>query len=303
MTTVHSKQKKSLKKNQLQRHLRHAFVPHKGNQYRPHAARLHGVTIVLVIAMMLQVGYSLFDSGRIEVLARVSTVDVTQLVAQTNQQRQSNDLVPLVVNPKLNQAAQLKAQDMFRYDYWAHTSPRGVEPWKWLADVGYSYSIAGENLAKNYPTATATVDAWMASESHRANILDDRYTEVGFAVAEGTLDNRPAIIVVAFYGAPADTTPFTETRDDPVLFVASEQGGGSFWSYIGSALQSLSPATIAALCMIAVITVVAGVAHRYRHKLPKEWRRSWKVHHGMYTAVGLVGLGILMILATGGGQI
>ena len=62
------------------------------------------------------------------------------------------------MNPKLNEAAQLKAQDMFRYNYWAHTSPRGVEPWKWLGDVGYTYSIAGENLAKNYPTAVATVD-------------------------------------------------------------------------------------------------------------------------------------------------
>ena len=303
MTTVQSKQKKVLKKNQLRRHLRHAFVPHKGNQYRPHAVRLHGVTIMLVIAMMMQVGYSLFDSGRIEVLARVSTVDVTQLVSQTNQQRQANELVPLAVNPKLNQAAQLKAQDMFRYDYWAHTSPRGVEPWKWLGDVGYTYSIAGENLAKNYPTATATVDAWMASESHRANILNDRYTEVGFAVAEGTLEGRPTIIVVAFYGAPAGATLTAGTNEDPILFVASEQGGGSFISYIGTAIQSLSPATIGALVMIAIITVVAGVAHQYRHKLPKAWRHSWKVHHGMYTMIGLVGLGILMILATGGGQI
>ena len=253
--------------------------------------------------MMMQVGYSLFDSGRIEVLARVSTVDVTQLVSQTNQQRQANELVPLAVNPKLNQAAQLKAQDMFRYDYWAHTSPRGVEPWKWLGDVGYTYSIAGENLAKNYPTATATVDAWMASESHRANILNDRYTEVGFAVAEGTLEGRPTIIVVAFYGAPAGATLTAGTNEDPILFVASEQGGGSFISYIGTAIQSLSPATIGALVMIAIITVVAGVAHQYRHKLPKAWRHSWKVHHGMYTMIGLVGLGILMILATGGGQI
>ena len=253
--------------------------------------------------MMMQVGYSLFDSGRIEVLARVSTVDVTQLVSQTNQQRQAHELVPLAVNPRWNQAAQLKAQDMFRYDYWAHTSPRGVEPWKWLGDVGYTYSIAGENLAKNYPTATATVDAWMASESHRANILNDRYTEVGFAVAEGTLEGRPTIIVVAFYGAPAGATLTAGTNEDPILFVASEQGGGSFISYIGTAIQSLSPATIGALVMIAIITVVAGVAHQYRHKLPKAWRHSWKVHHGMYTMIGLVGLGILMILATGGGQI
>lgn len=303
MSTVPSKQKKSLTKSRLRHHARHLFVPHKGNQYRPHASRLHGVTVVLVIAMLLQVGYSFLTTGQLEVLARVSTVDTTQLVAETNQERQANQLVPFSVNPKLNEAAQLKVQDMFRYDYWAHTSPRGVEPWKWLSDVGYTYSIAGENLAKNYPTATATVDAWMASESHRANILDDRYTEVGFAVGEGTLDNRPATIVVAFYGAPATAPIATGTIDEPVLFVAAGQGGGSFASYIGSALQSISPATLGALVLLAFVSIIAGVAHQYRHKLPKNWRNSWRVHHGMYTMIGLVGLGVLMVLATGGGQI
>lgn len=244
-------------------------------------------------------------SGRVEVLARVSTVDVTQLVAETNQERQSNDLVPLAVNPKLNEAAQLKAQDMFRYNYWAHTSPRGVEPWKWLGDVGYSYSIAGENLAKNYPTAVATVDAWMASPSHRENILNDRYTEVGFAVAEGTLEGRPTTLVVAFYGAPAEQPTFAADSDDPILFVAPGigQGGGGILSYIGSAIQSLSPATLGALLLIAVVAVVASVAHHYRHQLPKSWRKSWRVHHGMYTTIGLVGLALVMILATGGGSI
>ena len=289
----------------VRHHAKHLFVPHKGNQYRPHLSRLHGVTAVLVIAVALQLVYGFMTSGRVEVLARVSTVDVTQLVAETNQERQSNDLVPLAVNPKLNEAAQLKAQDMFRYNYWAHTSPRGVEPWKWLGDVGYSYSIAGENLAKNYPTAVATVDAWMASPSHRENILNDRYTEVGFAVAEGTLEGRPTTLVVAFYGAPAEQPTLAADSDDPILFVAPGigQGGGGILGYIGSAIQSLSPATLGALLLIAVVSVVASVAHHYRHQLPKSWRKSWRVHHGMYTTIGLVGLALVMILATGGGSI
>ncbi|MFS8119533.1 MAG: CAP domain-containing protein, partial [Microcoleus sp.] len=51
-----------------------------------------------------------------------------------------------------------------------HVSPTGVQPWVWINDTGYNYDTAGENLAKNYPSTQATVDAWMASPVHRANI-------------------------------------------------------------------------------------------------------------------------------------
>ena len=42
----------------------------------------------------------------------------------------------------------------------------------------------GENLAKGYATAESLVEAWMASPTHAANILDGSYTTCGIAVYE-----------------------------------------------------------------------------------------------------------------------
>lgn len=74
-------------------------------------------------------------------------------------------------------------------------------------------------------------------------------------------------------------------------------------SYFGSALESLSPVTIAILGLLAVVAIVGVVAHHYRAKLPKTWKKSWRVHHGLYTFFGMLALGVLIIVATGGGTI
>lgn len=47
--------------------------------------------------------------------------------------------------------------------------------------VGCAATRAGENLARGYTTADATVAAWMASPGHRANVLDGSLTRIGVA--------------------------------------------------------------------------------------------------------------------------
>ncbi len=284
----------------MKHHVRRLLVPHKANSYRPHLVRLHGIVAVLSFLVVVQIVYGLVSTGHLAILGRVTTVDPTQLLAETNNVRVKSGLPPLTVNPDLNQAAALKAQDMFTNDYWSHNSPTGVSPWKWLSDVGYSYSVAGENLAKNYPNAAATVDAWMDSESHRQNILNEKYTEVGFAVTEGVLGEQDTTLVVAYYGSPQDVAVVAGSE----LNIAPVSGGvGNIFGYFGSAIQSLTPATLIAIIALALVAVVAAVAHHFRHKLPKNWRKTWKAHHGMFTFVGAVSLVVLMIFATGGGQI
>jgi uncharacterized protein YkwD len=285
----------------IRRHIKHALIPHKGNHYRPHLMRLHGITAVLVIAALMQVGYGFMTSGRLQVLGRVSSVNVSDLLTDTNKAREDQSLPDLTLNDQLDKAAFLKAKDMFANNYWAHVSPSGVTPWKWLGDVGYNYDVAGENLAKNYPTGQATVDAWMASPTHRANILNPKYQDVGFAAVEGMLDGRDTTLVVAFYGRPASEA-VQGASDQHTVTAAPVSGGiGNPLTYFGTALQSLSPATLGALAMLAVVGLVALAAHFYRKKLPVAWRRTWRLHHGAYTAVGVFVLGIVMIVATGGG--
>lgn len=284
-------------------HTKHVLVPHKGNDYRPHLIRPAGLAAVLAFALILQVVYGFVTTGHLEVLGRVSNITTQSLVNDTNNERTKEGLSTLALNDTLSQAAFLKAQDMFENDYWAHNSPSGVTPWKWLGDVGYNYSIAGENLAKNYPTANATVVAWMNSETHRANILNERYTDVGFAVVDGELEGRDTTLVVAYYGAPVVAAAVQGEESTPVEIAAPVSTGTNPAGYFASALQSLNPMSILALGLLAIVGIVAVAAHHYRDKLPKTWKKSWRLHHGMYTLVGVIGLGVLVVLATGGGSI
>lgn len=259
--------------------------------------------LVIVISLLVQVVYGFITTGHIEVLGRVSNITTSELLSGTNHERASEGLGELKMNDSLNEAAFRKAQDMFANDYWAHTSPSGVKPWRWLADVGYRYSVAGENLAKNYPNASAAVAAWMGSETHRANILNDKYSEVGFAVVDGELNGRETTLVVAFYGAPA-TEAAVRGSSTPIEYAAPVSAGGTNPAgYFATALQSLSPATIFWLGLLAIVSIVAAAAHHYRDKLPKSWKKSWKLHHGLYTFLGMMLMGVMLVLATGGGSI
>jgi hypothetical protein len=95
---------------------------------------------------------------------------------------------------------------MFSENYWAHVSPSGIQPWYWFAQANYPYTYAGENLAKDFDTSAGTVQGWMNSPGHKANILNVNYTQVGFAVQNGTLVGGQTTLVVAHYGATAAST-------------------------------------------------------------------------------------------------
>ncbi len=292
-------------RGKITHHAKKIFIPHKINQYRPHLIRAQGIAAVLIIAVVAQFGYSYTTTGTPSVLSRVANIGTSDLLYHTNQQRYNQSIPGLVLNDKLSQAAFLKAQDMIENDYWAHTSPSGVEPWKWLADVGYNYSYAGENLAKNYPTADATIAAWMNSETHKANILNGNYIEVGFAVVDGVLEGQNTTLVVALYASPVmgAAVQAESTQQTGFLAPAVSVTPANPAEYFGSTLQSLSPVTIAILGLLAVVAIVGAVAHHYRNNLPKAWKKSWRLHHGMYTFFGMLMLGVLIIVATGGGQI
>jgi uncharacterized protein YkwD len=298
------KRKKSLQ-SVLRTHLRHAVVPHKGNHYRPHLVRLHGITAVLVLAVLIQVAYGYTHSGRLEVLGRVSDISATDIVTETNVERSKASMAPLQLNDQLSAAAFLKAKDMFANNYWAHVSPSGVTPWKWLADANYNYDEAGENLAKNYPTAKETVDAWMSSSAHRANIMNSTYKDIGIAVVDGMLDGRSATVVVAYYAVPtvAAVQAATDTKKPIVYAAPVDEAPSSPIGYFGSALKSLTPATLGTIALLVILAIVAYFTHLSRRKLPAALRRSWKRHHGLFTAIGAVGLALITVVATGGGQI
>lgn len=122
------------------------------------------------------------------------------LIGLTNQERQNNHLSVLKSNPRLQAAARAKAADMLANDYFDHTSPQGKTPWQFIDKAGYVYLKAGENLAIDFTDSEKAVPAWMASPSHRANILKTDYQEVGIAIATGEYQGRKTTVIVQMFG-------------------------------------------------------------------------------------------------------
>lgn len=71
-------------------------------------------------------------------------------------------------------------------DYFSHTSPTYGSPFEMMQQFGITYQSAGENIAHEQPTPQEVVNAWMGSEEHRENILNENFTHIGVGyVANG----------------------------------------------------------------------------------------------------------------------
>jgi hypothetical protein len=286
-------------KTRVHKRVRLAVVPHRANQYRPHVVRRYGIVAMLVAIIALQGAYNSISHGN--VLGVEAQITPSGLLAATNQARAGQNEKPLVMNAELNKAAELKVKNMFDKQYWAHTAPDGTTPWHWFGVVGYSYDSAGENLAKDFSTDSSTVAAWMASPSHRANILNASYQDVGFAVMDSTLDGHPTTLIVALYGSPETVAVRGATVSRDVSDIDEPM---SLMARLGVGLQSMTPAAVGSVIVLLVATIVALAAHVYRKKLPAHLRRSWYRHHGIYKAIGFASIALIIIFAYGSaGQI
>jgi len=125
------------------------------------------------------------------------------LVDLANGDRATQHLGTLTINERLVAAAQAKANDMAAKSYFAHVSPEGVNPWHWFTQAGYKFEYAGENLAVDFNDSADVNSAWMNSPTHRQNILDPHFTEIGIAIAQGMYQGRPTTFVVQEFGSPA----------------------------------------------------------------------------------------------------
>lgn len=149
------------------------------------------------------------------VLAYATEMSTSGLLSATNSQRAANgNIAALSINSKLNAAAQAKANDMVARNYWSHNTPDGKEPWTFIDATGYSYQKAGENLAYGFATSSDTVTGWMNSPSHRANMLDTAFREVGFGFANSNdfVSSGQETVVVAMYGNPVSPTTVSVTQ-------------------------------------------------------------------------------------------
>ncbi len=192
---------------QLWQTLAHLFHPRRSNNHRARVLHPEAIVSLILVAVgfsTLMYGWSALpkSGGNGNILGFASSITPSQVVQQTNDQRAQNGLSALTLNAKLSSAATAKGQHMFANQYWAHTAPDGTQPWTFIRNSGYSYQVAGENLARDFSDTGSMVSAWMASPTHRANIVNAKYSEIGVAVIDGTLQGIETTLVVQMFGTP-----------------------------------------------------------------------------------------------------
>ena len=136
-----------------------------------------------------------------ESIENVSTVnltsDETALLSIINEERAKNNLPHLEIDESLQNVAKLKANDLVQNNYFSHISPTYGTPFEMLKSNNISYKTASENIAGNSDIKSA-FDAWISSESHKANILSNEYNYTGIAVVDSIAYGK--IIVELFVG-------------------------------------------------------------------------------------------------------
>lgn len=185
--------------------LYHLFHPQRSNNHRPrvlHSKPLFYLSLVALGFVGLLNSLTNASPNLGYVLGFASSITPAQVVELTNAERSHAGLPPLTLNSKLTSAALAKGQDMFNDQYWAHVAPDGKEPWAFISDHGYSYRVAGENLARDFSNSGDMMSAWMRSPTHKANIVNTRYQEIGVAVIDGVLGGHETTLVVQMFGAP-----------------------------------------------------------------------------------------------------
>jgi hypothetical protein len=186
----------------------HLILPRESNNQKARLLHSSSLSLLTVALILFQLGLTFFPKIGPKILGYAANISPDEVIRLTNEKRVASGLEPLSANNVLSQAAQAKGADMLDKDYWAHVSPDGTQPWKFFIDFGYRYRFAGENLARDFSNPTSAVEAWMASPSHRENILSSKYHEIGIAVVEGDLAGVDTTIIVQFFGTTSvDTIP------------------------------------------------------------------------------------------------
>lgn len=184
--------------------LKRLFSMQRNNKEPLALSKMAFVIYGLVVMFLVGIAFPLQEN-----IFRAFLANLTQelVIAEVNPARHDiENLGPLKPHPKLTQAAQMKAEDMIERDYFSHNSPEGERPWTWLNKVNYKYALAGENLAIDYNDPYLVTRAWLNSPSHRRNILNGHYTDIGIGVAEGEYQGRDTVIVVMFLGKEISPT-------------------------------------------------------------------------------------------------
>jgi len=181
------------------------FIPSKGNNYKPkslHPKRIlfhvSAVIAIKLVVVFFVVSYPLTAWMTPDFMAEQGR----KIIALTNELRRELSLPSLKENSKLDQAAYTKVQDMFLNQYFAHTSPTNKNLETFLKQIGYKFSVSGENLAMGFDNPEDIVAAWKKSPTHYANLSDEDFQEIGVSLANDIFEGGNTVFTAQYFGRP-----------------------------------------------------------------------------------------------------
>ncbi len=176
------------------------FIPHAGNDHRPLHLRPKALRAYAALAIGTKVAIIAFLFIAYPNAANVSAIISQNIIALINNARTEAGVPPLAEQSILTVSAYEKGRDMMGRGYFSHDTPEGKRPWEWINKQSYDYVLAGENLAIDFTSAERVHQALMDSESHRKNILNADYKDIGIAVITNKFQGRTTTLLVQFFG-------------------------------------------------------------------------------------------------------
>ena len=164
----------------------------------PKAIKVLFMLIMKFFVILLIIATELAFLAQPQIVLAEGKISSTEIFMLINNERSKNNISPLTINNKLIQAANNKAKDLIKNNYFDHNSPTGKTFSSWIKETNYQYSFIGENLAINFQSEKEIVEAWLNSESHKENLLNQNFTETGISIK----NENGKIIVVQIFGRP-----------------------------------------------------------------------------------------------------
>lgn len=140
------------------------------------------------------------------------TAIVKALLTKHNEMRSAAGVPALTLNNRLVFAASRHAQWMADNKKMSHTGADGSNVATRIRAEGYSFRVAGENVAYGYRSVTTVMTGWSNSAGHKANILNSSYRDAGFAYAS---DAQGAVYWCAVFATPS--TGFSSASDSDAV--------------------------------------------------------------------------------------
>lgn len=133
-------------------------------------------TLIIILAFS---SVSAFASNELDIASQSNSSYEGRVVQLVNVEREKNGLPALALVNSISNVARAKSQDMADNNYFAHQSPTYGSAGDMLLRFGVTWSVWGENIASGQSTPEQVVSEWMASPSHRQNILSPNFVFIG----------------------------------------------------------------------------------------------------------------------------